>query len=218
MMDRPGSRGSLAGLAATGISKAPTGSPIERPERPNTASSAGRPAPGQLQQQNAGSRGSTAVGAPPGTAYKRAGVLAAAGGPARVPAVASEGARPMTQMGVGGLVKPPGTAAGGRQVLDRNYFVSQLRQKRQEIVNATQQLQEEEAELQQRQTAAARAARRAGELQGEVRALQEALADANIVLDKVGAADLDLSGLQYDATANRMQLQPCLNRWCSDPP
>lgn len=46
-------------------------------------------------------------------------------------------------------------------------------------------LQEEVGELQQRQAIAARAMRRADELQGEVRKQQEALADANIVLDKV---------------------------------
>jgi hypothetical protein len=45
--------------------------------------------------------------------------------------------------------------------------------------------QEEVEELQQRQAAAARANKRAGELQAQVRALQESLADANIVLDKV---------------------------------
>ena len=49
------------------------------------------------------------------------------------------------------------------------------------------QTQEEVEELQQRNAAAARSERRASELQSGVRALQEALADANIVLDKVWA-------------------------------
>jgi len=130
-----------------------------------------------------------------------AGAAVLAGAPVSVEA------RPLTQQGIGGLVKP-GTASSGRQVLDRNYFISQLRQKRQEIVNATHQLQQEVEELQQRQAAATRASRRADELQQEVRALQEALADANIVLDKAGShAPLDAIAEELDAIRARNQAQ-----------
>ncbi|KIZ05137.1 intraflagellar transport protein 74/72 [Monoraphidium neglectum] len=200
-MERPGSRGSLA-LAAAGISKAPTGSPIERPERPNTANANSRLTTGQPQQQAAasgGARGGTAQ--PPGTAMKHGGVLG--GAAAIVRGTPAPSARPLTQQGVGGLAKP-GTSAGGRQVLDRNYFLSQLRQKRQEIINATHELQEEVEELQQHQAAAARANKRAGELQAQVRALQESLADANIVLDKAGLhAPLDSIAAELDAAKSR---------------
>ncbi|KAI8472521.1 MAG: hypothetical protein J3K34DRAFT_457787 [Monoraphidium minutum] len=191
-MERPGSRGSMT-LAGSGLSKAPTGSPIERPERPSTGN---RPAHGGALTApgTPGAAGRGAAGQqPPSRAYKRApaGGLLAGGGGALARGAPALDARPLTQQGIGGMAKP-GTAAGGRQVLDRNYFVSQLRQKRQEIVNATHQLQEEVEELQQRQAAAARAANRAAELQAAVRAQQEALADANIVLDKAGShAPLD---------------------------
>jgi hypothetical protein len=44
-----------------------------------------------------------------------------------------------SQQGMGGL--KPSTAAAGRQVLDRTYFVNELRQKRQQIMAVVQQMQ-----------------------------------------------------------------------------
>jgi hypothetical protein len=44
-------------------------------------------------------------------------------------------ARPLTQQGVSG--SKPMTQAAGRQVLDRTYFINELRQKRQQIINIT---------------------------------------------------------------------------------
>ena len=46
--------------------------------------------------------------------------------------------RPLTQHGVVGVRKQ--TAMGGRQVLDKNYFVNELRQKRLDIANVTQKM------------------------------------------------------------------------------
>jgi intraflagellar transport protein 74 len=48
-------------------------------------------------------------------------------------------ARPLTQQGMGG--SKPMTQAAGRQVLDRTYFINELRQKRQQIVNITARMQ-----------------------------------------------------------------------------
>jgi hypothetical protein len=48
-------------------------------------------------------------------------------------------ARPLTQQGMGGL--KPSTAAAGRQVLDRTYFINELRQKRQQIMSVIGQMQ-----------------------------------------------------------------------------
>lgn len=112
-MERPGSRGSIA-LAATGISKAPTGSPIERPERPSTANRFSAPPPASGRGAPPGTASSRGQAGPPSTAYKRAGVLggAAAGAPARGAPLVE--ARPLTQQGMAGLAKP-GTSAGGRQ-------------------------------------------------------------------------------------------------------
>ena len=44
-------------------------------------------------------------------------------------------ARPLTQQGMGGLKHT--AQPSGRQVLDRSYFLSALRQKRQEVINVT---------------------------------------------------------------------------------
>lgn len=38
-------------------------------------------------------------------------------------------------------MKPSATAGGGRKVLDKNYFLTELRQKRTEIANVTQAMQ-----------------------------------------------------------------------------
>lgn len=136
-MDRPASRGLLAG----GVQKAPTGLAVERPERPSTAAR-------QQQQQGAppgiaqsgrplgisGSHGG--VLGPPGTAIRR--VTQAGGGQAQQIAGQAQ-ARPLTQQGMGGL--KPSTAAAGRQVLDRTYFINELRQKRQQIMAVIRQMQ-----------------------------------------------------------------------------
>lgn len=133
-MDRPSSRGLLAG----GVQKAPTGPAIERPERPSTASSRQQTSmqpPSTAQSSRplgtASSRGG-ALG-PPGTAFRR---VLQAGSQAQQATQAQ--ARPLTQQGMGGL--KPSTAAG-RQVLDRTYFINELRQKRQQIITVMGQMQ-----------------------------------------------------------------------------
>ncbi|KAF8068364.1 IFT74 [Scenedesmus sp. PABB004] len=200
-MDRPASRGLLAG----GLAKAPTGSGVERPERPSTAQrllgSAQGPPPGTA------SRG----GGPPGMAFKRV-----AGGGAALDSALAAVPRPLTAQGMGGPRATPGP--GGRQVLDRTFFVGELRQKRQQIIAAVAQMrvrrsarsaqraaaaaapapaaadrcpprraQEELELLEQKKAAAARADKAAAQLKRDVRALQEALADSNIIIDKAGS-------------------------------
>jgi hypothetical protein len=122
-MDRPG----VLTLASTGLSKAPIGSTIERPERPNTASSrrAGsgggqiaappQQLPGTAARPSgtAAGRSTTAAGAPPGSAFRRNGTGAL---DAAAAAAAATAPRPLTQQGVGGLIVKPATAAAGRQV------------------------------------------------------------------------------------------------------
>lgn len=226
-MDRPASRGLLAG----GVQKAPTGLSVEKPERPSTASRQQQQQGGPPSTAQSGRSIGTASGRggalnPPSTAFRR--VLQA--GPGALASQPAAQARPMTsQQGMGGL--KPSTAAAGRQVLDRTYFVNELRQKRQQIMAVVQQmqvrtaadvnasamaaatecvissvasccafiqpagilcrcpqlmpLQEDLEVLDQKKAAAARAEKMAGQLKKEVRLLQEALADNNIIIDKV---------------------------------
>lgn len=130
-MERPASRG----LLAAGVAKAPTGLQIERPERPSTASR--QPAAGPPSTASGGRPPGTAmrggIQPPPGTAYKR---VTAAGAPVQQSLQAQ--ARPLTQQGMGGA--KPMTQATGRQVLDRTYFINELRQKRQQIINVNAQM------------------------------------------------------------------------------
>lgn len=132
-MDRPASRGLLAG----GVQKAPTGLAVEKPERPSTASrQQGMGPPGTAQSGRPVSTANSYGGVlgPPGTAMRRtlqAGVQTQQAGQAQ--------ARPLTQQGMGGL--KPSTAAAGRQVLDRTYFINKLRQKRQQIMAVIGQMQ-----------------------------------------------------------------------------
>eukprot|EP00877_Chromochloris_zofingiensis_P002084 jgi/Chrzof1/11877/Cz06g13080.t1 len=203
-MDRPVSRGGLS-LSTTGMSKAPTGSAIEKPDRPSTAS---RPSQFAAPATPSGSRPTgTAVRSsmqpPPGTAYKRVGV--AAPGTAASRALQVE-ARPLTQQGISGM--KPTTQMTGRQVLDRSYFLSELRQKRQEIINITHNIKEELETAQQKQATFARADKRHKELQKEVKQLQEALADHNMVLDKAGShSALHLINAEYAAVKQRNDMQ-----------
>ena len=120
-------------LMAAGVSKAPTGGAVERPERPMTSNRMTGPVPMTSAGRPIGTANKNTLQAP-GTAFKRVG---AAGGAAGRAAPQVE-ARPLTQQGMGGL--KPATQASGRQVLDRSYFLSSLRQKRQEVLNVTHEM------------------------------------------------------------------------------
>jgi len=81
------------------------------------------------------------------------------------------------------------TAAGGggRKVLDRNYFLSELRTKRMEVANITQQMTTELEALEKRQGQYSQMETHSSRLLKEVKGSQESLADYNTVLDKVGS-------------------------------
>jgi intraflagellar transport protein 74 len=141
-MDRPASRGLLAG----GVSKAPTGLAIDRPERPSTASRQQQPMQAATVQRmgTASTRGGAGaasgggvLGPPPGTAFRR--VLGGGAAGAQAQAADQAQARPLTaQQGIG--LQKPMTAGSGRQVLDRTYFLNELRQKRQQVFNTISQM------------------------------------------------------------------------------
>jgi len=78
-------------------------------------------------------------------------------------------------------------SGGGRKVLDKNYFINELRQKRAEIANVTQNMRAELEALEKRQQQYNTMDKRCNDLMKEVKILQEALADYNTVLDKVGS-------------------------------
>lgn len=81
-------------------------------------------------------------------------------------------------------------APGGRQVLDRNYFLNELRQKRSEIADEIARMGEQVAAAEARQAATAKAEKRFNELRSEVKGLTESLADYNTVLDKASCGRL----------------------------
>ena len=104
-MERPGSRGILS-------------SNIGKGGPPGTAMGGQRGAPPSTAYKRTG----TASGNRPGTGSQGAG---AAG--ARTGTAVQVDARPITQHGVSGM-KPNANAGGGRKVLDKNYFLTELRQ------------------------------------------------------------------------------------------
>lgn len=139
-MERPLSRG----LLAAGVPLV-SGGGMQAPERPGTGSSSASSSarqPASLPPGTASSRGiSTPMrggGGPPGTAFRRVAAGASGSQQQQQQLLAQAQARPLTAQGMGGL-KPSGVG-GGRQVLDRAYFLNELRHKRQEVVAATQQM------------------------------------------------------------------------------
>ncbi|KAJ9520725.1 hypothetical protein QJQ45_007593 [Haematococcus lacustris] len=195
-MERPGSRGGIS-LGSTGIGKAPTGSLLQPPERPGTGNRGPSGVPGTAAGRPPGTamRGPGGVGGPPSSAYKRMGTAqgrpgtgqqaAAPNGPRTGTTVHVEN-RPITNHGVSGM-KFAAPAGGGRKVLDKNFFMNELRQKRMEIANVTQSMQAELEALEKRQAQFAQMEAHASKLMKEVKLQQEALADYNMVLDKVGS-------------------------------
>nr|AAO92260.1 intraflagellar transport protein component IFT74/72 [Chlamydomonas reinhardtii] len=204
-MDRPSSRGALA-LGAGGLGKAPTGGAVQQPDRPMTGQRGAAPAgpmraPAGASIIGAGPPGTAMrggpgpAGGPPGTAYKRMGTASQRPGTGQQAAAAAAAARagqqlqvenrPITNHGVSGMKT---AAAGvGRQVLDKNYFMNELRQKRMEIAQVTSNMKSDLEALERKQAQYNSMDKRASDLSKEVKILQEALADYNTVLDKVGS-------------------------------
>ncbi|GIL44084.1 hypothetical protein Vafri_1639 [Volvox africanus] len=222
-MDRPSSRGALALSQSGGLGKAPTGSAVPAPDRPMTGSrgpAAGVPVGvrgppggsiiGGVPPGTAMRGGPGPAGGPPGTAYKRLGTASQRPGTGQQAATAAAAARagqslqvenrPITNHGVSGMKT---SAAGvGRQVLDKNYFMNELRQKRMEIAQVTQQMKSDLEALERKQAQYNSMDKRATDLSKEVKILQEALADYNTVLDKVGS-QTPIFMIQQEHTALR---------------
>lgn len=102
-----------------------------------------------------------------------------AGGDAMRPTTTATG-------GMGG--GPPRTAAGGpgRQVMDKSYFLNELRQKNKEIMLEVEKMTKEIHDKQMGNQQFDQIERKYVSLQKEVKELQGALADQNIILDTVG--------------------------------
>lgn len=90
-------------------------------------------------------RGPGGAGPPPSSAYKRTGTAnnqrpgtqSSGTGPVgvRTGTTVTVDSRPITNHGLTGV--KPGGGGGGRQVLDKTYFVNELRHKRTEVANKT---------------------------------------------------------------------------------
>lgn len=72
--------------------------------------------------------------------------------------------------------------------MDKTYFLTELRTKRNEIVNVTAKMKEELDALEKKQAQHNSIEKRCNDISKEVKLLQEVLADYNTVLDKVGSA------------------------------
>lgn len=110
------------------------------------------------------------------------------------------GFRPNTGMGAmgdamrptttttGGLGGGPARAGGGpgRQVMDKSYFINELRHKNKEIMLEVEKMTKEVHEKQMGNQQFDQIERKYTTLQKEVKELQGALADQNIILDTVG--------------------------------
>lgn len=167
-MDRPGSRGagmSNGGVskAPTGSSVGMPDRPMTGQRGPGGGGGMGASGGGLLGQSQIGGFGPAgaaagrapgtamrasggSIGAPPGSAYKRLGTAngrpgtGSQGGAngARLGTAVTVDNRPITNHGVSGMRQKNTGGGSGRQVLDKAYFIGELRQKRLEIITVTQ--------------------------------------------------------------------------------
>ena len=93
--------------------------------------------------------------------------------------------RPVTQQGMVGL--NPGKPLGpSRQVYDKSFFLTELRQKFKELTTVIQDMSTEIDEFERNSSTLVVLQKREGESKAEVKELQGKLADLNIILDKAG--------------------------------
>ena len=93
--------------------------------------------------------------------------------------------RPVTQQGMVGL--NPGKPLGpSRQVYDKSFFLTELRQKLKELTTVIQDMSTEIDEFERNSSTLVVLQKREGESKAEVKELQGKLADLNIILDKAG--------------------------------
>ena len=93
-----------------------------------------------------------------------------------------------TTTATGGMGGGPARAGvgPGRQVMDKSYFLNELRQKNKEIMLEREKLSKEIHDKQMGNQQFDQIERKYNSLQKEVKDLQGALADQNIILDTVG--------------------------------
>lgn len=90
--------------------------------------------------------------------------------------------RPVTQQGMSGM-KTAGQGPG-RQVLDKSYFLAELRQKKQELLQVNEQMEGEINVFEQNAGTFDKLNVKYEQLQKEVKGLQGELSDYNMILDK----------------------------------
>ncbi|CAG9467187.1 unnamed protein product [Pedinophyceae sp. YPF-701] len=171
-MDRPGSRGGYGSAVL----------------RPGSRGGAGMPGGFALVPPGSAMPAQGGIGARPGSSAMRPGtgkMRPPSGQSGAVAAPRNVVDRPVTQQGVAGMRLA--TSSGGRQVLDRNYFLSELRARLKEIAEANQDMMKKSEDLQASAPQFSRLQKRHAELERQVGKLRGALADMNRVVEDQGA-------------------------------
>lgn len=156
--------------------------------------------------------GTAMRGAAPGTAGMRPGTgkVSVSQGIAQAMNV-SVSERPVTQQGLAGL--RAGSSAGPRNVLDRNYWITQLQKRLREIVEENARLDEQIHRWEEQSDRQAASERRHAQLLEEVAALKGELADLNAVIDNAQlgtnaeAMAAELPRIKQEAESERRRLE-----------
>eukprot|EP00996_Jenningsia_fusiforme_P005796 NODE_685_length_1984_cov_16.704910_g633_i0.p1 GENE.NODE_685_length_1984_cov_16.704910_g633_i0~~NODE_685_length_1984_cov_16.704910_g633_i0.p1 ORF type:complete len:605 (+),score=188.84 NODE_685_length_1984_cov_16.704910_g633_i0:69-1817(+) len=110
--------------------------------------------------------------------------------------------RPVTKEGMAGVA--PGSQGPGRTVADRSYFMGVLRAKNTELQAEIQRLKAQEEHLTKSSSAVASMDRRTKDVQAEVNALKEMLADYNFAVSK-GQSGSDLDAIKDEMETLKAQ-------------
>jgi intraflagellar transport protein 74 len=181
---RPGTRGGLVAPMAGGPSSMHSPSMGATPFS-TTFAPAGtsfvKPAPGVPPGTGAGRPGTGRLGtaARLGTAQQRA---AAGYAPVGLATEVKPMERPVTNQGMRGI--RTATAGPGRQVLDKSFFLGEIRRKSSECTEERDRLLSELETLEKNNTLFSQMRKRHDALSGEVHSLQGTLADYNLFFDK----------------------------------
>ncbi|CAL8340449.1 unnamed protein product [Lota lota] len=160
-----------------------------------TPSSIGRPASRGGSQMSSGVRPLSAIRPPPTSSRVATGMVPSTGSrpgtrgsrPTAIPGVLSAHIqvteRPVTQQGLSGMTT--GIKGPQRQILDKSYYLGQLRSKINELTTETSKLHKEIDNFNQENSVYLSYEKRAEGLAGEIRDLQGQLADYNMLVDKL---------------------------------
>jgi len=154
-----------------------------------------RPMSGYGMPPGTGQRmGTAGRGGPPGTGMRPGTANRGMGAALNTDVQVNE--RPVTQQGMSGM-KTAGQGPG-RQVLDKSYFMADLRKKKQELLQANQKMEEEINKFDSNTATYEKLNRKTEDLQKEVKGLQGELADYNMILDKAGTdSNIDAITKEY---------------------